>query len=514
MPSLDLADALHTLVHAHPGSDKVALARHVAKLGYPRVTTSEVNSILYRIRDIEWRPGLGDQRLWFPKSPPPTSELTNLRLYPWQQRALRAWQARHHRGVIEAVTGAGKTRVAIAAAAEVLSMGGGVVIVVPSKDLMRQWKAEIDRLIVRGLGLRPRIGFMGDGDVATLASHDVVIATAHSGSKWQLYPSTTSLLIADECHHYGADIWSQVLEPGFARRLGLTATYDREDNGIRDFLNPYFGGVCASIGYREALDDHVVAEFKVAFVGVKFNLRERLAYDEAAASAGRYRAKLINDWRMPAEPFGAFMQAVNRLKHSGAAGGSKLASFYLSAFTKRRRIMAEASGKFEAILDLAPAVRAAERTIAFAQTKVAAATVVKLLSGKGVNGVVLTSDMDMDDRQKVFAGFEDGVHELVAAPKLLDEGIDVPAADLAIIVATSRSKRQLIQRMGRVVRKKADGRLARVVILFVEGTAEDPREGAHEDFLEVITEAATDVQIFGSSTKPSVVVDYLNDWMP
>lgn len=242
MPSLDLADALHTLVRAHPGSDKAALARHVAKLGYPRVTTSEVNSILYRIRDIEWRPGLGDQRLWFPKSPPPTSELTNLRLYPWQQRALRAWQARHHRGVIEAVTGAGKTRVAIAAAAEVLSMGGGVVIVVPSKDLMRQWKAEIDRLIVRGLGLRPRVGFMGDGDVATLASHDVVIATAQSGSRWQLYPSTTSLLIADECHHYGADIWSQVLEDGFTRRLGLTATYDREDNGIRDFLNPYFGG--------------------------------------------------------------------------------------------------------------------------------------------------------------------------------------------------------------------------------------------------------------------------------
>ena len=137
-------------------------------IGYPTATTSEVNSILYGIKDIEWRPGLGEQRLWFPKSQPPTPELTNLKLYPWQQRALRAWQARHHRGVIEAVTGAGKTRVAIAAAAEVLSMGGGVVIVVPSKDLMRQWKAEIDRLIVRGLGLRPRVGFMGDGHIATL----------------------------------------------------------------------------------------------------------------------------------------------------------------------------------------------------------------------------------------------------------------------------------------------------------------------------------------------------------
>ena len=344
--------------------------------------------------------------------------------------------------------------------------------------------------------------------------HDVVIATPNSRSKRQLHPTTNSLLIADECHHYGAAEWSKVLKNGFTRRLGLTATYDREDNGVRDFLDPYFGGVCASIGYREALDDQVIAEFKVAFVGVEFNPAEKLAYEEAAEKARRYRTKLINEWRMPAEPFGAFIQAVNRLKHSGVAEGSKLASFYLSAFTKRRRIMAEARGKFEAILNLAPAVRAAERTIAFAQTKDGAATVVELLSRKGVNGAVLTSDMDMDDRRKVFAGFEDGAHELVAAPKLLDEGIDVPAADLAIIVATSRSKRQLIQRMGRVVRKKADGRLARVVILFVEGTAEDPREGAHEDFLEVITNGATDVRTFGSSTKPAVVVAYLNDWMP
>src|SRR3977135_3487546 len=80
----------------------------------------------------------------------------------------------------------------------------------------------------------------------------------------------------------------------------------------------------------------------------------------------------------------------------------------------------------------------------------------------------LHADMDLSERRKVFAGFEDGTHELVAAPRLLDEGIAVPAADLALVLASSRSKRQMIQRMGRVVRRKDDGRIARVAIVYVE----------------------------------------------
>ena len=68
----------------------------------------------------------------------------------------------------------------------------------------------------------------------------------------------------------------------------------------------------------------------------------------------------------------------------------------------------------------------------------------------------------------------------MSAPRVLDEGVDVPAADLAVIVGASRSRRQMIQRMGRILRRKSDGRLARLAVLFVEGTVEDPAAGAHE----------------------------------
>ena len=66
--------------------------------------------------------------------------------------------------------------------------------------------------------------------------------------------------------------------------------------------------------------------------------------------------------------------------------------------------------------------------------------------------------------------------------------------------------------MGRVIRTKADGRLGGVVILYVEGTSEDPRQGAHEDFVQFVLEAADDVQVFDSGRAPTEVVAYLNDW--
>lgn len=120
--------------------------------------------------------------------------------------------------------------------------------------------------------------------------------------------------------------------------------------------------------------------------------------------------------------------------------------------------------------------------------------------------------MDMNERQRVFASFEQGKHDLMAAPRLLDEGVDVPSADLGIVLATSRSKRQLIQRMGRVLRIKPDGRIARIAILFVEGTAEDPNVGAQEDFMEIVKEAASDIVVFRADRSDNEICSYLNDF--
>jgi superfamily II DNA or RNA helicase len=511
------------LVARHPGCTARELHRILIREGGPSLTKSRLNSALYSNPCLYYQSSTGVPK-WYADCPPPfetlplnikasvwNGNLANISLYPWQQQALDWWRECGYQGVVEAITGAGKTRVALEAAVQQLRRGKPVVIVVPTQELLSQWEHEIKRILVETLGMRITIGFLGGGCDDNHWKPDVLITTVQSGyRKWLLPHSPDGLLIADETHRYGAEQWSRVLEEKFDWRLGLTATYEREDSGVEEFLNPYFGGNVFRIDYRRALDDEVIAPFKIAFVAVGFSPSERAEYEACDESARKYKRKLIKGYGLPEEPFGDFMREVVKLR-SSEEDGARLAGFYLSAFAKRREVLADAREKFVRLMDLSAAIRSADRSILFAQTQEAARAAIDYLSVCDIKGEVLTSDMDMAHRKQVFAAFEDGDHELVAAPRLLDEGIDVPAADLAIVLASSRSRRQMVQRMGRVVRKKEDGRLARLVVLYVEDTSEDP-EVAHEDFLYLVTDVAEDIRYFNREASADEICEYLNDW--
>ncbi len=498
------------VLSAHPGLDKRQLLFSLRARGVDGADTSALNSFLYRhSAEFEWRPGPGVARLWHvrgaPGSTPP------LEFYPWQRRALEAWRLRGSRGVVEAVTGAGKTRLALQAILEAIAEGRKTAVVVPTIELVRQWNREIAAHVVPRAPRPVKVGMLGAGSGDDLRGCDILVSTAASAARWPMLSGRDAgLLVADECHHYGAGVWSQGLEEQFRQRLGLTATYEREDDGIETLLDPYFGGVCYSVGYHEALRDDVIAPFRIALVGAAFSSSERGAYEDADAKAGKCRGRLISAWGLTAEPFGVFMREVQQLRSAGVPEGSKLAGFYLSAFTKRRKLLAESAAKLDVVASLSPAVAAAERTIVFAQTVAAADRAIGLLGAAGHSGAVIEASLDAEERRDRFTAFERGDYTVVAAPKLLDEGVDVPAADLAIILATSRSRRQLIQRMGRVIRKKKDGRPARVVILYVQDTAEDPETGAHQDFLEEVTKAAGDVKVFRPGASTVEIVRYLD----
>lgn len=508
-----LIAAITGIVRQFPGSTAKQIRARLANDGVD-VDKSTINSKLHR------NPGL----FAHDQSQPPrwllndsarqsTDERHPFDLYAWQWEALHAWRLNGYRGVIEAVTGAGKTRVGLAAADEVLEAGGKVAIVVPTKELMKQWRREAEAAFARAGRKERTIGFMGDGERASLQSYDLLIATPHSGSRYFFDAPQLSLMIADECHHYGAETWSLVLEEEFGRRLGLTATYSRPDSGIEQYLAPYFGAKpCFTIGYERALAENVIAPFKIAFVGVSFSDAERVTYAAADKKAAGYRMDLIRKWNVRATPFSEFMKDVTALKNSKTPEGSRLAGFYLTAFNKRREVLASAAGKLTRLRDLAPAVDKASKTIIFAQTIAASTKVVETLRAAGLAGGQVTSDMDMDERRAVLEDFEAGDFQFVSNPQLLTEGIDVASADLGIVFATSRSKRQLIQRLGRIVRKKQDRRVARFVVLFVEGTAEDPTSDGAEDFVEEITTHATQVRTFSSHAPTRDVLAYLNDW--
>ena len=101
--------------------------------------------------------------------------------------------------------------------------------------------------------------------------------------------------------------------------------------------------------------------------------------------------------------------------------------------------------------------------------------------------------------------------DAVASPRVLDEGVDVPNANLGIVVSASRTRRQMIQRMGRILRRKEHGSGARFVIIFARDTLEDPMLNEERDgFLEEIERISENSRVFSEKDRDRLVsfLDY------
>jgi RNA polymerase primary sigma factor len=152
---------------------------------------------------------------------------------------------------------------ALQAMIDALDGGQRVAVLVPTLELVRQWAREIAIHVQPRFGGKLQVRTLGGGGVGDLGAAHVLVATSSSAARYRLLPAgQAGLLIADECHHYGAEVWSEALEPGFEARLGLTATYSRDDSGLEAYLDSYFGGVSYRVGYEEALTDGVIAPFR------------------------------------------------------------------------------------------------------------------------------------------------------------------------------------------------------------------------------------------------------------
>lgn len=438
---------------------------------------------------------------------PVRAQAADLRLYSWQLDALDAWARSGRRGVVEAVTGTGKTVLGLAAAGEELARRGQVLVLVPTIELMHQWR----RHVHRWLGSGTRVGCLGGNETGSLLEHDLVVAVVNSARSSSLSPIRRGgLLVADECHRYGSEMNRLALDERFERRLGLSATYAREDDGHLAWLDPYFGGTCFQMGYRRAVSDAVTARFSVALVGVALGPEERARYDELSFEIGLHFARLVGRLGVAPEPFGELLRAVNLMASGrGPTGeGQSTARAYLAALHERRRLLADTPSKLDALLSLVPAIAAADRAIVFTQSIAASEGACRSLSASLRAGVV-HSRLPHDERRDVLRRFASGELDVISAPRVLDEGIDVPEADLAVVVGASRTRRQMVQRMGRVLRRKPDGRRARIAVLYVTGTVEDPASGAHEAFLSEVTDVADEVRSFARLDDWPAAADFL-----
>ncbi|MCT1828482.1 sigma-70 family RNA polymerase sigma factor [Brevibacterium luteolum] len=446
---------------------------------HPTECADEIGTVLPRLRTEPAEPH--DPFLALARGRP--AREVNPGLWEWQAEALDRWHASDCRGVIEAVTGAGKTMVGITAAYEACRMGIKVLVLVPTIELQEQWFSRLNSTLPDAL-----VGMFGNGRRDSLRDCDIVIAVVHSAARSELLADHhRGLLIADETHRYAAPSFHRALSERFSYRLGLTATYERPDDAHKHQLDPYFGGVIFRLWYDRALADGVIAPFDLAFVSIDLNAEERSNYERFSSRMSKLERPLRHKLGLVGAPVGKFFTAVSRLagRKDDRSPAAMMARRYLDAMNRRQAVLSNAGAKLRLLEELAPVVAKSDGTLVFADTIDSSTQAGAVLSSAGVRCESISSDSPPETRRGALSRFGHGYAQALCAPRILDEGIDVPRADLAIVVSGSRQARQTIQRLGRVIRRKPDGGRGRFVHVFAARTAEDPFERKGRQYADI-----------------------------
>lgn len=361
-------------------------------------------------------------------------------LRPYQQAALLAWQ-RERGGVLVMPTGSGKTRVACAAMA-VSALPA--LCIVPTRALMHQWASAIAEFYVGPVGL------LGDGQRQLEA---VTVATFESAHRMMpRIGDRFGLLVVDEVHHFGAGVRDEALELCAApRRLALTATPPDGESLWR--LQELIGPCVCELRIGDLVGSWL-ADFDNVVLRVRLDARERAEYEGAVRvfrdGYQRFRALA---------PLGQWREFV------ALAGRSEEGRRALAAFRVSRRITHYPSAKRRALAAVLAQHRG-QRCLVFTPDNATAYAIAReqLI-------MPITCDIPRRERDAALAAFRAGELLVLVSAQVLNEGLDVPDAEVAIIVGGVRGQREHVQRVGRLLRPAA-GKRAVVYELVVEGTHE------------------------------------------
>lgn len=351
----------------------------------------------------------------------------DLELRPYQQQALAGWRASGS-GVVVLPCGAGKTVVAMAAMAEV---GAHCLVLVTSQVAAEQWRrellgfthltdADIGEYSGRSKQLRP----------VTLATYQV-LARRRGGEYTHLDRLTEpdwGLVVYDEVHLLPAPVFRLSADIQSRRRLGLTATLVRED-GRADEVFSLIGPKRFDAPWRDLELQGWIAPARCTEVRVTLDDDERLVY-----------ARTEPDLR-PAVAAGAGpkVDVVRRLLARHCSEQALVIGTYVEPLTE----LAEA-----------------------------------------LDAPLLTGATPQRRRQELFDAVRSGELRTLVVSKVANSSVDLPEVSVAVQVSgTFGSRQEEAQRLGRVVRPKADGRAAHFYTVVARDTVEQEYAGRRQRFL-------------------------------
>lgn len=352
----------------------------------------------------------------------------------WQTEALSRWIEAGHRGIVSVVTGGGKTVFALSCIDKLKPHS--TLIVVPTAVLLDQWWAEaaayfdlkLDEINVITGSKRMQPGTI---NIAVLNT----AADLPERSRDQ-----KCFLIVDECHKAASEHFKAVLELDTYATLGLSATPERPyDQGLSDVLIPALGDVIFKYDYADALRDKVIVPFTLHNIVFELEEDRQREYDKLTKGIAR------------------------SIQSAGPDAEETVA-----LFLKRARVLNLSLNRVRLALKLIAANRG-KRTLVFHEDIEACNLIHQVLAENGVPSGVYHSKMPIKARAQILNQYRAGEIDVLVTCRALDEGFNVPETELGIIAASTATRRQRIQRLGRVVRPAAKKSSADIYTLVASG---------------------------------------------
>lgn len=364
--------------------------------------------------------------------------------YPHQIEGLETWWREGARGVVVLPTGTGKTFLAMLA---IRKAGRPALVVTPTIDLLNQWYG----LMKDGFGTE--IGLLGGGSYdirpLTVSTYDsAYIHLERWGNKF-------GLLICDECHHLPGPSYQLIAAGSIAPyRLGLTATPERADG--QEALLPELLG---PIVYRREITQlagEFLAEYRTERVFVELSQQELEVYQTNREVYRRFAAEhgislgAANGWQR-------FIFECQRSSEGRRA---------FRAYREQKRVERAPLAKMAKLEELL-AKHQKDRVLIFTADN---ATVYRIARRYLVPAI--THQTKAKERKLILERFHSGEYPILVTSQVLNEGVDVPAASVGIVLSGSGTTRENVQRLGRILRKHGD-KQALLYEVVARGTAEE-----------------------------------------
>lgn len=384
-------------------------------------------------------------------TPPDVANVSEVKgdLWPHQRAAIEAWERNGRRGLLAMATGSGKTRAALAAAegCEGLQL---LLVAVPRKNLVEQWAREMqthtslptpilvyenasgwqDRLFGRlRIAAQSKTPVVAVGTLASLSGERFASVLEDAGVP------PCALLLVDEVHNAGAPVHQRVLDERFGWRLGLSATPTRHfDECGSSLLLSYFDGTVYTYDMAQALADGRLTPYTYGIYGAPLSSRE---YDEYQELTARICALRGGD------------DEVSYATHNRLDSDNDEIEQLLF---RRARILKKCASKRD-VLKRALREHPPRRCLIYCADNEQLGEVCSLLREEGIGYGTYTAHTGGQEREQTLNALDEGHIPALVAIDCLDEGVDVPSVDMAIILASSTNKRQFIQRRGRILRR-------------------------------------------------------------